>query len=440
MATGRRRRNSAAQPERFRRTSTGPSWTCCWPRPRLQAVPDADLLDRRSTPRPTRPSPTSRSLPGHLAEACRSTSTSTAKSPDHRAPGPHRELSIGRCRVSPMCRRRSQGARTEAPLVHQRDRPPVGVEPDPRPAAAAGEPAGPRGALGDRPRSTRTRAGQGGRRRSRAPSFAEWRLPANEPIPCECGLHGPLDQRSPGGPPWRAASTATPRTPASLTRLVLLIGDGRMPPVGTRLHHRESGADSSALGVSGGPPSRAPTAAPFARRDTHGGAAGVRHRHGVGGPVAGCKSPRPGAAPRFRATGRPSTSTARHRSPRHRSRRRTPRRYDPLPAYLGGHGYFPAGCRAPDRDRRAVRRARTADRPGPGDGHPGRAVGSLDRGPGADRPRRPGADRDAGLPQRRRADPRRRRQAGDHRGRPRRPGPRRHRGHAPPWWRRDWPT
>ena len=45
-----------------------------------------------------------------------------------------------------------------------------------------------------------------------------------------------------------------------------------------------------------------------------------------------------------------------------------------LPAYLGGHGYFPAGLpAAAARHRRDVRRPRAADRPRPDHGDPGRA-------------------------------------------------------------------
>ncbi len=104
-----------------------------------------------------------------------------------------------------------------------------------------------------------------------------------------------------------------------------------------------------------------------------------------------------------------------------------------LPAYLGGHGYFPAGLPELQSAIAALYDARGLPTdPGPGDGDPRGARGGLDRGPGAGRPRRPGAGGHPRLPQRRRADPQRGRPAGDHRGGPGRLGPRRDRGPAAP--------
>ena len=191
------------------------------------------------------------------------------------------------------------------------------------------------------------------------------------------------------------------RTPAYAglaDALVLLIGDGRIP-VGTRLpSEREL---TEALGVSRTTVTRAYASA--ARRRLRRGAAGLRHLHAgarrrAPGPTTGPCSPSqsdrdaidlncaaPFAPPQI-ATAYAEAATR-------------------LPAYLGGHGYFPAGLpelqaaiAAHVRRAAGCRPTRTRSW-----SRPGALSGGLDRGPGADRPRRPGAGRVARLPQRRRA-------------------------------------
>ena len=215
--------------------------------------------------------------------------------------------------------------------------------------------------------------------------------------------------------------------------LVLLIGDGRIP-AGTRLpSEREL---TEALGVSRTTVTRAYATRP--RRRVRRGAAGLGHLHpGAGRAVA---RPRPGAAPPPERPGRDRPQL--RRAVRAAGDRDGVRRGgDPAPGLPRRARLLPGrAARAAVRDRRAVRRPRAADRSRPGDGDPGRARGGLDRGPGAGRPRRPGAGRHPRLPQRRRADPQRRRPAGDHRGGPGRLGPRRDRGAGCARWRRGWPT
>ena len=103
-----------------------------------------------------------------------------------------------------------------------------------------------------------------------------------------------------------------------------------------------------------------------------------------------------------------------------------------LPAYLGGHGYFPAGLPelqaaiARTYDERGLP---TDPEPDHGDaGCPGRR---RDRGQGAGRTGRPGAGRVARLPQRHRGAAQLRRPARGLARRPGRLGPRRGAGRAP---------
>ena len=118
--------------------------------------------------------------------------------------------------------------------------------------------------------------------------------------------------------------------------LVLLIGDGRIGlghPAAQRArahrrprrlaHHGDPGVRRAARRrVRRGPPRR---------RHLH-----PRARAAGPAPTTGRCSPAP-------ATRRRSTSTARPPPRRPGSRRRTPTAAADLPAYLGGHGYFPAG-------------------------------------------------------------------------------------------------
>ena len=176
--------------------------------------------------------------------------------------------------------------------------------------------------------------------------------------------------------------------------LALLIGDGRIAPGHPAAERARAHRRARRL-----PDDRHARVRRAARRRVRRGAAGLGHLH------PGARRPRP-----VRTTGRcspgPATTTAIDLNCAAPS---APPELAAayaeagalLPAYLGGHGYFPAGL--PELQAaiaRDLRRARAADRPRADHGDPGRAGGGRDRRQGAHRPRRPGAGRVPGLPQR----------------------------------------
>ena len=118
--------------------------------------------------------------------------------------------------------------------------------------------------------------------------------------------------------------------------LALLIGDGRIAARHPAAQRARAHRRARRLPDHGDPGLRR-----AARRRVRRGAAGLRHLHP--GPGRPAPRPRPGAAAPAPATATPSTSTARRRPPRPGLAAAYAEAAAELPAYLGGHGYFPAG-------------------------------------------------------------------------------------------------